>query len=574
MQDPPADARDEIPPLTSTGGGIIAPPPTILPQITTTTNALPVRLPDQQTSLRPSPTPFGPSNGTLSEQESTSSGTSVRIAAGIAGAIAFGAIFFFVLKLLLTSRRNRTTLADDIDLTDVFRRGGPNSTAIGTGGGGGVGGGGGPPGATRLPDGPGSADSPASHRMRIGARYSDMLLRRMSTQIPVEPAARVALPMAAVSNPAPAPAPAPSKQPMGVPEVEPPFYTPPGAFGAPLYQEQLAQQQQQQQAAPYGFYPYDPAVYQYQAQPFGFQPGPGPYGYDPTFAQPPAVVTSVAAPTTQPPAAVVAASDAIASVSIPPEVPRSETKPKRPAAGVPRATADPQASKPMTLVLRDEPQQQKATRQEHQQQYQQTDLKRSDTNASAADASLAANRTAATIARDDTSARDRINQVMMRHASLFSTQGADYYLSRSGTTRDLSSGVRAEDSIVYEEPMASFVSTRMPRGGGADASHMSTATGLSRFIETYGEGAADPAAGDPAEGQRGGGEDSPAELTVLLMQAISQYAPVMNDELALEKSDRVNVHRVFPDGWGYAENLSTGMRGMCPLNFLIPRQAT
>ncbi|TPX38277.1 hypothetical protein SmJEL517_g00280 [Synchytrium microbalum] len=52
--------------------------------------------------------------------------------------------------------------------------------------------------------------------------------------------------------------------------------------------------------------------------------------------------------------------------------------------------------------------------------------------------------------------------------------------------------------------------------------------------------------------------------------AIAQYAPTMEDELALEVGDLVVLTAVFDDGWGVAVNQRTSRVGTVPVNYLAP----
>ncbi|KAK5664818.1 hypothetical protein QVD99_008363 [Batrachochytrium dendrobatidis] len=154
---------------------------------------------------------------------------------------------------------------------------------------------------------------------------------------------------------------------------------------------------------------------------------------------------------------------------------------------------------------------------------------------------------------DDANAFNNINWVMVRHASIFSNSGSEFNSKAVSNVYDTTNNAFA----MYPNPMPNVKpnedNAKLPRAKKSANNPISST--LSQVIELY------DANGLAKNGQRS---------SVLHMKAISHYAAVMEDELAMEKGDLVNIYQIFPDGWGYGENLESGARGMCPMNFLSP----
>ncbi|KAI9058227.1 hypothetical protein FKP32DRAFT_1554813, partial [Trametes sanguinea] len=48
------------------------------------------------------------------------------------------------------------------------------------------------------------------------------------------------------------------------------------------------------------------------------------------------------------------------------------------------------------------------------------------------------------------------------------------------------------------------------------------------------------------------------------------FVPTMDDEMAVNPGENVRIIKRFDDGWAYAENASTGMQGLIPIDCLRP----
>ncbi|KAI8928882.1 hypothetical protein BC831DRAFT_58539 [Entophlyctis helioformis] len=84
-------------------------------------------VPGVSPSLLPSVFPLPSGNSTTFSSDSSSQSSSAnyaRIAGGVAAGVAFCAIFFVALKIVLTTRRSRSSLDRDVNLADVFHSNG------------------------------------------------------------------------------------------------------------------------------------------------------------------------------------------------------------------------------------------------------------------------------------------------------------------------------------------------------------------------------------------------------------------------------------------------------------------
>ncbi|KAH9247419.1 hypothetical protein BASA81_014981 [Batrachochytrium salamandrivorans] len=163
--------------------------------------------------------------------------------------------------------------------------------------------------------------------------------------------------------------------------------------------------------------------------------------------------------------------------------------------------------------------------------------------------------TNAALHTDDTVAYGHINRIMLRHASLFST--SDSEPTRKNTTSSIYRSTYsslANGTDVFSGPESAQIRS-MPRD--PHSSKYYTTSTIGQVIDTY----------DFTHAGK-----TKKKTSVLHLQSISKYVAMMNDELSLDKDDLVDIYQMFPDGWGYGENKSTGARGMCPINFLTSRE--